>query len=285
MKTLGILGGNGMLGSDLSVLASSIGYKVIKFDLPKFDITSEKDLNDAVSQSDLIVNCAAYTAVDKAESEKEKAFQINADAVEKLGLLSKKMNRYVVHISTDFVFGDLSNSPLTEESKTFPLGVYGASKLKGEESLLKSGAEVAVIRVEWTYGRNGINFIEKIIDNAKKNSTIKVVSDQFGAPTPTTEAARAILCFLSKKTLGIYHFSALGYASRFDVAKFIVEKLNIKTEVVPCQSSDFVAPAQRPLNSKFDCSKIDKILDFKRKKWNDYLLSYLKNRKKTDYFE
>jgi len=279
MKTLGILGGNGMLGSDLSILASSIGYKVKKFDLPEFDITSEKDLNDAVLQSDLIVNCAAYTAVDKAESDKDKAFEINADAVGKLGHLSKKMSRYVVHISTDFVFGDLSNLPLTEESKTFPLGVYGASKLEGEESLLKSGADASVIRVEWTYGLNGINFIEKIIENARKNSTIRVVSDQFGAPTPTTEVAKAILCFLSNKTLGLYHFSTLGYASRFDVAKFIVENLNIKVEVVPCQSSDFITPAKRPLNSKFDCSKIDKFLDFRRNDWNIHLQNYLKNRK------
>ena len=264
-----------MLGSDLSTLLIDNGYEPVVFDLPDFDITKESDIKKIVDESDLIVNCAAYTAVDKAETEKATAYAVNADAVGMLGEFARSAGKYIVHISTDFVFGDESSQPLTEDSPTNPLSVYGASKLKGEELLLKTGAPASIIRVEWTYGRNGNNFIYKIRDLASKLDSMKVVSDQVGAPTPTTEVSRAVLAFLQKKPEGVFLFAADGYASRYETACFIAEQLKLDVKITPCASSEFQAPAERPKNSRFDCSKIDGVLDFKRNDWKSALCAFL----------
>lgn len=265
-----------MLGNDLAALARKNGFNVNIYDLPEFDITCSQDLQRLVETSDVIVNCAAYTAVDKAESDAELCYNVNAKAVGNLGKTAKSADKYVIHISTDFVFGDKHTNPLTEDDATNPLGVYGASKLAGEQLLAASGCRHAVIRVEWTYGEHGNNFIAKIVELAKKLDSIKVVDDQVGSPTPTGAVAQAILCFIKKQPEGIFHFAAKGYASRYDVAKFLLDAICINKPVNPCSSDTFPAPAKRPLNSRLDCSKIDGILDFERPEWDKALNEFLK---------
>jgi dTDP-4-dehydrorhamnose reductase len=275
MQKLAIIGGNGMLGYDLSRLAEKSGYSVKIFDLPEFSITNEDDLNSIIDYADLIVNCAAYTNVDKAETEIEACYKVNADAVGTLGKLLYGTDKYLVHISTDFVFGDKSSKSLSETDKTNPLSIYGKSKLRGEELLFESGANASVMRVQWTYGVNNDNFISKIIKLASSLDNIKVVDDQIGSPTCTEQVAKAIIVLLEKRTNGLFHFSSDGYGSRYDVAKYIADELNITIDIKPCFSSEFRAPATRPENSRFDCSKIDEILNFSRPDWKKTLHEYL----------
>ncbi len=275
MKKLAIIG-QGMLGSELADLAEAAGWEVSTYDLPEFDLTNKEQLQKLVDSADCIVNCAAYTNVDKAESEKDICIAVNATALKTLGRLVAETNKYLVHISTDFVFGDLTDAPQNEDSRTNPLNIYGKSKLRGENNLLASGCKCSIIRVQWSYGAKGNNFITKILDLARKLPELKVVNDQTGAPTWTKDMACAIMDFLANRPQGLYHFAAKGYTTRFETAKKIVEYFNLNTKVIPCQSSEFPTPAQRPHNSKFDCGKIDKVLSFERPEWQDSLRKFLK---------
>jgi dTDP-4-dehydrorhamnose reductase len=276
MSKISILGGKGMLGSDLAKLAESAGHEVSIFDLPEFNITRDTDIQNAISHADFIVNCAAYTAVDKAEAERETCRSVNALAVESLAKFAKNKNKYLVHISTDFVFGDESENALSEDDTPKPLSWYGATKLEGEKLLQASGCRNAIVRLEWTYGRNGVNFISKLLEAANKNPKLKVVGDQTGSPTWTADAARVIMCLLKNQTQGLYHFATAGYASRYEVAKFILQEKNIDKEISSCSSSDFPTPAKRPKNSRFNCSKIDKVIDFKRPTWQESMSEFLR---------
>jgi dTDP-4-dehydrorhamnose reductase len=276
MRKLAILGGKGMLGSNLNVAAAASGWLVQIYDLPEFQITDIQQLEVAIKSCDCVVNCAAYTAVDKAESEPELCEAVNAEAVGELGRIAAATGKYVIHISTDFVFGDLIDIPQSETDQPNPLNVYGCSKLHGEQLLAATGCRHAIIRAEWTYGRHGNNFISKILALAKERESIQVVSDQVGAPTLTADLVRAILCFLENHTEGLYHFAADGFVSRYEVAEFIVRQAKLETRVLPCLSSAFPTPAVRQKNSKFNCAKIDRILDFQRSAWRDALKDFIK---------
>ncbi len=275
MKKIVILGGNGMLGSDLQKTVRDAGIEAISLDLPNFQITDAEQLEHAVSAGDCLINCAAYTAVDKAESEPELCAAVNSMAVATLGRLAKKYKKYVVHISTDFVFGDLTGMPQSETDQTNPLSVYGATKLRGEHLLVESGCDCSILRAEWTYGVHGNNFISKILIAAKSQPQLRVVADQFGAPTDTISVCRAILNLLDQRITGTYHFANSGYASRYEVAKFIVNASGLDANIEPCNSSDFTVPAVRPKNSRFNCSKIDQVINFKRKNWQDALTEFI----------
>lgn len=277
MIKIGITGSNGMLGKDIAcLLGSENKYNLFLFDLPEYDITDYNTIKKIIHSSDIIINCAAYTAVDKAEKEADKCHEVNSSAIKKLASAAAQIGRYVIHISTDFVFGDNSNTLLNELSRTNPLGIYGKSKLEGEYNLEKSGADYSIIRVQWTYGKYGNNFISKIIELSERINTLTVVDDQIGSPTSTLDIARAISCFIDKQPKGLFHFAAKGFVSRYETAKFIFETLNLNKNVVPCPSEKFPAPAKRPKNSRFDCSKIDKILDFERPRWDCSLDKFLK---------
>ena len=274
---IGITGGRGMLGSDIRIAAQKEGFIPIIYDLPDFDITQQKSIDKMVAECDIIINCAAYTAVDKAEAEPDIASAVNSEAVKKLATAAQLAKKYILHISTDFVFGDESDTPMDEQFPTNPLSVYGATKLHGEEALRASGCKHAIIRIEWTYGSNGNNFITKIAELAEKLDQLTVIDDQIGSPTPTEAVAKAAICFVKNRTEGLYHFAAKDYASRYEVAKFILNELKISTPISPCSSSEFVTPAQRPKNSRFDCTEIDKVLDFERPEWQTALQEFLAN--------
>lgn len=264
-----------MLGSDLQKAVRSAGFEVLSLDLPNFQITDAEQLERAVLAGDCLINCAAYTAVDKAESESELCAAVNSTAVGTLGRLAKQYKKYVVHISTDFVFGDLTNVPQSENDQPNPLSVYGVTKLRGEHLLTESDCDCSILRVEWTYGIHGNNFISKILTTAKSQSQLRVVADQFGAPTDTISVCRAILNLLEQRITGTYHFANAGYASRYEVAKFLTNASGINANIEPCNSSDFTVPAVRPKNSRFNCSKIDKVINFKRKNWQDALSEFI----------
>ncbi len=274
-----ILGGRGMLGTDLVNLCRTKNLDIKVCDLPECDITDIDQLEDAMSENSVVINCAAYTNVDGAESETEAAYRINTHALGELGAIAAHLGIYVIHISTDFVFDGLSERPYRETDVTNPINVYGKTKLAGEMLLSASGCKYCILRLEWTYGQAGDNFIKKIVRAGQKNKQIKVVDDQIGAPTATTESAKAILALMKKRAEGIYHFASSGFASRYEVAKFIFEKLNQPVEVLPCKTADFPSPAKRPLSSRFDCAKISKILGEPIKEWQEPLESFLKQLK------
>ncbi len=265
-----------MLGTDLARRCREKQIDFHIFDLPEFDITDESMLKDVTDKFSTIVNCAAYTNVDGAQTEQEAAYQINAEAVEMLGNFSKSKNCYVIHISTDFVFDGQLSQPYKETDTPNPISVYGASKYEGEQRLGQTGCDHAIIRVQWTYGQAGNNFAKKIIAAAQGKNELKVVDDQIGSPTHTYEAAKAICDFIEKKPMALFHFAADGYASRLEMARFIFEKKQIAITLSGCKTSDFTSPAARPLNSRFDCSKIKPLLSEPIRPWQAPLEEFLR---------
>ncbi len=273
---IAVLGGRGMLGSDLVQTCRRRGLEPVVYDLPEFDITNNNQLQQAVAGAEIIVNCAAYTNVDGAESQAELAYRVNAEAVGRLGAFARQAGKWVLHVSTDFVFDGRGDKPYVETDQTKPINTYGKTKLAGEQLLSESGCEYCIIRVQWTYGSAGNNFITKLIQRAKSQNTLKVVDDQTGSPTATIEVAGAICELLRKKPEGIYHFSSAGYITRYGMAEFILDKLSMNVNLLPCKTSDFPSPATRPLNSRFDCSKITALLDEPIQHWQPPLELFLR---------
>ncbi len=273
---IAILGGRGMLGTDLTKICGRQSFNVEVFDLPEFDITNSRQLKEALNAAKTIVNCAAYTDVDGAESEAEEAYRVNAEAVGRLGELVKEANAWLLHISTDFVFDGRLDRPYVETDTPNPINKYGKTKLAGERFLTQSGCRHCILRVEWTYGSAGNNFVTKLIQRAKVDKTLKVVDDQIGSPTATTEVAKVICKLLRTKPAGLFHFASAGYVSRYEMAEFIFDKLSMDVNLLPCKTADFASAAARPLNSRFDCSKIKALLDEPIEPWQVPLERFLR---------
>lgn len=274
--SVSILGGKGMLGSDIAKICEQQGFKVEILDLPEFDITNPHQLAETVKTANTIINCAAYTNVDGAENQIESAYKINAEAVGRLGSLARKAGAWVMHISTDFVFDGKLDRPYTETDSPHPINTYGKTKQAGEYLLAQSGCQHCIMRVEWTYGSAGDNFVTKLIQRAKSGGNLKMVDDQIGSPTATIEVAKTICKLLPKKPEGIFHFASAGYVKRYEMAEFIFDKLSMDVNLLPCKTSDYESPAVRPLNSCFDCSKIQSLLDELIKPWQGPLERFLR---------
>ncbi len=273
-----VLGGKGMLGSELVRALVMRGAGVLVYDLPQFDITDAGQLKEAVNGHGLIINCAAYTDVERAESEPELAHKVNAEAAGRLGRFAAETGAMVCHISTDFVFDGESDVPYVETDATGAISAYGRSKLDGERLLAESGGRSCIIRVQWSYGAAGNNFVKKMISLARSGKALKVVGDQIGSPTAVTEAAGAICelgCREEGFPEGIFHYAASGQTSRYEMAKFIFDKLGLSVDLSECKTSDFSSAAGRPLNSRFDCSKIAAMLKEPIKPWQGPLEKFL----------
>lgn len=194
-----------------------------------------------------------------------------------MGQLAKAKNIPVLHISTDFVFDGMQDRSYRETDIANPLSAYGASKYAGEKALAASGCCACIVRVQWTYGKSGVNFIKKLLDAANAGKPLRVVDDQTGAPTATTEVARILCRMIQLPTFpeGIYHLAAGGYVSRYEMATFLFDSLKMKVDLTPCKTSDFPSAAKRPLNSCFDCAKLEKLLNSKIDSWQTMLTHYL----------
>jgi dTDP-4-dehydrorhamnose reductase len=271
-----ILGGKGMLGTDMAKTCEQQGFAAHVLDLPEFDITNSEQLREAVDSADMIINCAAYTDVDGAERQVDLAYQVNAAAVGRLGELAKQACKWVLHVSTDFVFDGRLERPYNESDTPNPINEYGRTKLAGEQMLARTDCSHCIVRVEWTYGSAGGNFVTKFLQRAKSGQDVKVVDDQIGSPTATTEIAGAICDLLRKKPRGLLHFASEGYVSRYETAKFVCDRLSLRVNLSPCKTSDFAGPAKRPLNSRFDCSTIKTLLNERIKPWQTPLEDFLR---------
>lgn len=271
-----ILGGRGMLGSDLAPVLVQAGYGVRVLDLPEFDLTRNDHFAHALDGAQVIVNCAAFTNVDQAEKRFDTALAVNGRAVGALGAAAKERGAFVVHISTDFVFDGRQTRPYVETDLPNPINAYGRSKLEGERALQHSACAHVILRVQWSYGSHGANFISKIQERVRRSAELKVVEDQVGAPTWTADVARAIAVLIRDRREGLYHFANSGYASRFEVALFLATQLTLPTRITPCTSEAFPTPALRPKNSWFDTAKIQSILDDPIRSWQEALAEFLR---------
>ncbi len=272
---IAVLGGRGMLGTDLVALLRNRGMSATVYDLPEFDITRAEQIEASVQNKILVINCAAYTNVDRAESERELSYKVNAEAVRELGRIAACHNVPVLHISTDFVFDGNKDAPYDENDVPHPLGVYGDSKLKGEQYLIQSGCAYCIVRLQWTYGLGGNNFVTKLLARARSMERLRVVDDQIGSPTATVDVARALFTFIQKRAGGLFHFASTGYVSRYGMARFILEHKGIDIPLEPCKTTEFPSPAQRPLNSRFDCRKARGYLGEPIPVWQEGLRYYL----------
>jgi len=207
-------------------------------------------------QPGIIVNAAAYTAVDKAESERDEAFAVNATGPRVLAEEARRIGALLVHYSTDYVFDGEKASPYVEDDPTHPLSVYGESKLAGEQAILKSGCRHLVLRTSWVYGPRGRNFYLTMLRLAKERPELRVVDDQVGAPTSSLEIARATAALLDTRAEGLYHMAAAGETSWCGFARAILERAGLKTPVVAIRTEDYPTPAKRPRNSRLDCSRL-----------------------------
>lgn len=224
------------------------------------DISNKNDVFNIFSQHnfDYCINCAAYTAVDKAEMEQKKAYDVNVHGVENLAHACKKNNVKLIHISTDFVFDGKSKTPYTEESQTNPISVYGRTKLEGEKKVIDIMDNYIIIRTSWLYSEHNENFMNKMLNLSQTKNKVKVICDQTGSPTSAKDLAKTILTILDKglTKFGIYNYCNEGETTWFEFAKAIFMINGLKTQVLPVKSKEFNSTAKRPLYSALDCSKI-----------------------------
>ena len=263
MKIL-VTGANGQLGRSMRKISGDYPHHTFLFtDVPELDITDKRQFGDFARQNAVqaIVNCAAYTAVDKAETEQELAEKINCKGTKVLGETAEELNIPLVHISTDYVFCGEGCHPLKETDPTAPTGVYGSTKLDGEKALESTGCDVAIIRTAWLYSEFGGNFVKTMLRVANERDTLNVVYDQVGSPTYATDLARALMKVLDSgiKGLNIYHFSNEGAVSWYDFAKAIFEESNINIIVNPIESDKYPSPVKRPSYSVLSKDKIKSI--------------------------
>ena len=285
MKVL-ITGSNGQLGSEIKELASD--YKNLECvfkDLPELDICDAEVLNTFIIDQHInaVINCAGYTAVDKAEENPEIAEQVNSKGVLNLANALKKVDGKLIHISTDYVFDGNHSQPYKESDPVSPIGVYGQTKRAGELAVLNGSIDAIVIRTSWLYSRYGNNFVKTMLRLGNEKKSIQVVSDQKGTPTFAKDLAKTCLDILSdasstnlSKKGSLYHYSNEGVTSWYDFATAIMEISNIDCKVIPIETKDYPTQARRPMYSVLDKSKIKSDFKVTIPHWRDSLTNCIK---------
>lgn len=256
-----VTGGNGQLGNSIKKISSDYPQHTFFFtDMPEVDITNLELLDRLMEEKsvDAIINCAAYTAVDKAESDVVLAESINVAGPKNLAEAAKKRGAKLIHVSTDYVFNGTANEPLKEEAQTDPIGVYGRTKLAGEQAVKDSGCDALVIRTAWLYSEFGNNFVKTMLRLGREREQLGVVFDQVGTPTYAPDLAVAIMTLLDKGFTGfdLYHFSNEGVISWYDFTKAIFRLENINITLNPIESCEYPTPAKRPAYSVLNKKKI-----------------------------
>ena len=278
-----VTGANGQLGNEMRIVSKGSSDRYIFTDVEELDILDKKAVMDCVRREkiEVVVNCAAYTNVDKAEDEPAFAEKLNATAVGYLAEACKDNGATLIHISTDYVFGgNEGNTPKTEDEKANPTGVYGKTKLLGERAIEKVGCKHIIIRTAWLYSEFGHNFVKTMRKLTAEKDTLKVVFDQIGTPTYALDLAEVIKLFIERlKTAngqqpianGIYHFSNEGVTSWYDFAKEICELSGNKCDIQPCHSDEFPSKVKRPSYSVLDKTKIKNKLNITIPHWKESL--------------
>jgi len=288
-----IIGSNGQLGWELCQRGKPHGFNIIPLDIPEFDITDPAAVKKVVNQPgvSLVINAAAYTAVDKAESEPKKAFAINCDGPADLAASCNEAGIPLVHISTDYVFDGTQEAPYLETDPLSPLGVYGKSKAEGETIVRSLLTDHIIIRTAWLYGIHGNNFVKTMLSLGKEKETLRVVADQYGCPTSAADLAEAILTIAGQIKerpdipWGTYHYCGKGKTTWHGFAEKIFELakqynlFSIK-KVIPVTTAEYPTPAKRPLNSVMDCSMLTKKFGISPAPWQESLATMLSQNSK-----
>jgi len=302
MNNILVTGSNGQLGSEINELSQNYGYTFFFTCRDNLDITNKKEIENfcTINKINTIVNCAAYTAVDKAENDKENANSVNNLAVKYLAEISKKNNIFLVHISTDYVFDGTNHKPYKEDDKVNPIGVYGETKLYGENVLLEINPKNSIIiRTSWVYSSFGANFVKTMLRLGKDKDSLGVIYDQVGTPTFAKDLAKLILDILpklrhseykdnasehnnrhseldSESIIEIYHYSNEGVLSWYDFAKEIMRMAKLNCIINPIESKDYPTPVTRPHYSVLNKSKIKEKFNIEIPYWKDSLDECLK---------
>ena len=284
MKIL-ITGANGQVGKELGKVARNIGYDVIAASREELDITKEIIVNNYINKHhpDIIINAAAYTAVDKAEDEQDIAFAINRDGAKNLAVVCKQENIPLLQISTDYVFDGSKDEAYREEDDVSPLGIYGESKWQGEEAIRSSLTKHIILRVAWVFGAHGNNFVKTMLRLGNERDELNVVADQYGGPSPAKNIAETLIELVSdyqkNKTLkwGTYHYCGNLKTSWYDFSREIFNQafemglLDKKVKVNPITTAEYPTAAKRPENSMLDCSKLKTTFNINMPDWKKAL--------------
>lgn len=271
MKRVLITGGHGLLGKEILKAFLLGGHDVRATDLSELDVTSLAACREAIEayRPDLVVHCAAYTAVDRAESEAEAAFAVNEKGTRNVAVACRESGALVATFGSDYVFDGTLSRPYREDDPVRPLSVYGKSKLAAEEALRESGCEHLLVRTQWLYGPGGKNFLLTILDKARQGATLNVASDQTGCPTLTKDLADAVLRLVGAGARGTVHFSNEGQATWYELARFVLEKRGLASaELHPAATRDLPYPAPRPAYSVLSKEKYRGITGASPRPWD-----------------
>lgn len=266
-----VLGSQGQVGRELIHLASLRGLAVAGFNRAQCDVTDRDDLERAINGARVVINCTAYTAVDRAESEPDAAFRVNAEAPGLIGEICARHRARLIHISTDYVFDGAGDRPWREDDPVGPLNVYGRSKLAGEEAVRERIAEHVILRTSWVFSRHGQNFVKTMLRLAETRPELRIVGDQRGGPTAAADIAAAILAIIDRidagaPRWGTYHFAGAPFATWFDFAREILADRQ-EVSVVAISTENFPTPAARPRNSALDCARIRTTFGVEQPDW------------------
>ena len=282
MITILVTGGDGQLGSALRLASAESHHRYIFTDIKELDITSAEAVEELFSREkiDIVVNCAAYTAVDLAEEQEDTADKINHKAAALLAEVCAQHNATLIHISTDYIFSGDSRRAYTEDDTPAPLNAYGRTKLSGERAVTKSGCKSIILRTSWLYSEFGKNFVKTMRNLTATHKEIKVVADQFGTPTYAGDLAKAIVHIIENKKYdkcGVYNYSNLGECSWYDFAMEIArESGNGNCKITPCTTADYPTKAMRPRYSVLDKSKFVATFGIKIPAWQESLAECIK---------
>ena len=284
-----VTGAQGQVGWELTRRALALGHDVLAWDVAELDITDAAAVDRALaaSSAEVVINAAAYTAVDRAEQEPDLAFAVNRDGPAHLAAACARLNLPLLHISTDYVYDGGKTDPYVEEDPTTPLGVYGASKLAGDEAVQQRLSRSLILRVSWVFGVHGHNFVKTILRLAREREELRIVADQYGCPTFAGDIADTLLELVgrvaeidARNAWGIYHYCGTPATTWHGFARAIVElagarePLRVQT-VTPITTADYPLPAARPINSVLDCTRLQKNFNTDLRPWRQGLIALL----------
>ncbi|NOD77943.1 MULTISPECIES: dTDP-4-dehydrorhamnose reductase [unclassified Ruegeria] len=280
MKAL-IFGHSGQVATELRRRADSHGIEVEALDRTKADLSNPPQCAEAIqgTDADVIINAAAYTAVDKAEEDLDLAQLVNADSPGAMARAATERGLPFLHISTDYVFEGSGTSPWTTDHPTAPLGAYGKTKLDGERQIAQAGGWHAILRTSWVFSAHGNNFVKTILRLAETRDRLTIVADQIGGPTPAADIADALLVMAKSNAGtegGLFHFSGAPDASWADFAREITVQSGLTTQIEDIPSTDYPTPAPRPLNSRLNCDRLNAVFGIGRPEWKTGLSDVLR---------
>lgn len=282
--TILVTGANGQLGREAVLTLQADGVRCVALGRDEVDFSRPGSVAGAIADyaADWVINCAAYTGVDSAESDREQAFTVNRDAARAVAEGVRRSGGRLLHVSTDFVFDGEKSRPYKEDDATAPLGIYGRSKLEGEQAVREVIPDAVILRTAWVYGVHGRNFVKTILRLATEREELRVVDDQIGTPSWTADIVKAMRRLMAVEAVGTYHFTNEGTASWYDFAREIVEFARqagfpvVAGRIVPIPTEEFPTPARRPAYSVLSKVRIRAALDYQIPHWRSSLHAMLK---------